>query len=50
MASEQEHFDVSRQWQAHFDNVLRTIGARAPQPIVGQTADTVSTKLSRDAF
>ena len=48
MVSEQEHFDVSRQWQAHFDNILRTVGARAPQPILGQTTEKYIRETYRD--
>ena len=36
MASEQEHFDASRQFQSYYDETLRKVGARAPQPTLGQ--------------
>ena len=36
---EQEHFDAARKFQAHYDDVLRQVGMRAPQPILGQTVN-----------
>ena len=36
MANEREHFDTSRQFQAFYDEALRRVGARAPQPTLGQ--------------
>jgi hypothetical protein len=35
MATEEEHFDASRQFQAFYDETLRRVGARAPQPTLG---------------
>src|SRR5262249_23928204 len=39
MPSEQDHFDASRKFQAYYDEALRKIGARAPQPILGETVN-----------
>ena len=39
MATEQEHFDASRKFQAYYDEVLRKIGVRAPQPVLGTTVN-----------
>jgi hypothetical protein len=39
VANQQEHFDASRKFQAYYDETLRTIGMRAPQPILGQTCN-----------
>ena len=39
MASPQEHFEASRKYQEYYDETLRNIGARAPQPILGQTVN-----------
>src|SRR6516162_9084631 len=39
MPSEQEHFDASRKFQAYYDEVLRKIGVRAPQPVLGTTVN-----------
>jgi hypothetical protein len=39
MASEQEHFDAARKYQEFYDNTLRKIGMRAPQPTLGQTVN-----------
>jgi hypothetical protein len=36
MASEQEHFDAARKFQAFYDDALRKVGMRAPQPVLGQ--------------
>jgi len=40
MASEQEHFDAARKFQAFYDETLRKVGMRAPQPVLGQTVNT----------
>jgi hypothetical protein len=39
MPSEQDHFDASRKFQAYYDETLRKIGARAPQPVLGTTVN-----------
>jgi hypothetical protein len=39
MSSEQEHFDAARKFQAYYDEALRKVGARAPQPILGETVN-----------
>ena len=39
MASEQEHFDAARKFQAYYDDTLRKVGMRAPQPVLGQTCN-----------
>jgi hypothetical protein len=39
MATPQDHFDVARSYQAHYDEVLRQVGMRAPQPTLGQTVN-----------
>ena len=39
MATEQQHFDASKQFQAFYDETLRRVGARAPQPTLGQNVD-----------
>jgi hypothetical protein len=39
MATEQEHFDAARQFQAFYDDTLRKVGARAPTPVLGQTVN-----------
>jgi hypothetical protein len=38
MATEQQQFDIARQWQEEFDNTLQDIGSRAMQPTLGQSA------------
>ena len=40
MPSEQEHFDAARKFQAFYDETLRKVGMRAPQPVLGQTVNT----------
>jgi hypothetical protein len=39
MTTEQEHFDASKKFQEYYDETLRRIGARAPQPILGETVN-----------
>jgi hypothetical protein len=39
MSSPQEHFDAARRFQEFYDQTLRRVGARAPQPILGQTVN-----------
>ena len=39
MPSEQEHFDAARKFQAFYDETLRKVGMRAPQPTLGQTVN-----------
>lgn len=39
MSSPQEHFDAARRFQEFYDATLRKVGARAPQPILGQTCN-----------
>jgi hypothetical protein len=36
MASEQQHFGAARKFQAFYDDTLRKVGTRAPQPVLGQ--------------
>jgi hypothetical protein len=39
MSTEQEHFDAARKFQAYYDDSLRKVGMRAPQPILGETVN-----------
>jgi hypothetical protein len=39
MATPQEHFNASRKFQEYYDEVLREIGARAPEPVLGQSVN-----------
>jgi hypothetical protein len=39
VATEQEHFNACRQFQAYYDETLRKVGARAPQPTLGQSCN-----------
>ena len=39
MSSEQEHFDAARKFQAYYDETLRKVGMRAPQPVLGDTVN-----------
>src|SRR5262245_25371997 len=39
MSTPQQHFDASRRFQAYYDETLRKVGARAPQPILGETVN-----------
>jgi hypothetical protein len=35
--NEQDHFNAAKEYQGYYDGFLRTVGGRAPQPILGQT-------------
>jgi hypothetical protein len=37
--NEQQHFNASREWQAHYENAFRSVGGHVPQPTFGQTAN-----------
>jgi hypothetical protein len=39
MATEQEHLAASKQFQAFYDETLRRVGTRAPQPVLGQSVN-----------
>src|SRR5262245_57429881 len=39
MATPQEHLDASRKFQEYYDQTLRRVGMRAPEPTLGQTVN-----------
>ena len=39
MSTDQQHFDAARQFQAYYDETLRHVGAKAPQPTLGQSVN-----------
>jgi hypothetical protein len=39
MALQQEHLATSRKFQAYYDEGLRDVGARIPEPVIGQTVN-----------
>src|SRR6266540_466242 len=39
MSTPEQHFDAARQFQAFYDDTLRKVGMRAPQPTLGQTCN-----------
>jgi hypothetical protein len=39
MSTEQEHFDAARKFQEYFDQSLRKVGMRAPEPVLGQSVN-----------
>lgn len=39
MSTREQHFDVCRRWQEHFDSKLSQVGMRAPAPVLGQTVN-----------
>ena len=45
MASPKEHFEASRRFQEYYDNVLRNVGMRAPEPTLGQTCTITDGRL-----
>src|SRR5262249_8642273 len=40
MSTPEQHFDAARKFQAYYDETLRKVGARAPQPTLGQTVNS----------
>jgi len=49
MASEQEHFDAARKFQAYYDEGFRQVGIRAPQPVLGQSVNNYRRETLRMA-
>jgi hypothetical protein len=45
--SKEQHFDVARRWQEHFDEALAPIGMRAPPPTLGMDVDTYRKEFYR---
>ena len=45
MSTPEQHFDTCRQWHEYFDGKLRTIGARAPAPTLGETVTDYRKKV-----
>jgi hypothetical protein len=39
MSTPEEHFNASQKFQAYYDDTLRKVGMRAPQPTLGQTVN-----------
>jgi hypothetical protein len=39
MSTPEQHFDAARKFQAYYDDTLRKVGMRAPQPVLGQTVN-----------
>ena len=39
MATPEEHFHAAQRFQEFYDNALRKVGMRAPQPTLGQTVN-----------
>jgi|SRR6516164_8957631 len=39
MSTPQDHFDAARKFQAFYDETLRKVGMRAPQPVLGETVN-----------
>lgn len=48
MATDQQHFDRCREFQEYYDQALRKVGARAPQPILGQTVNAYRREALRN--
>jgi hypothetical protein len=44
---ERDNLNACRQYQAYYDNALRKIGARAPQPIPGQDVNEYRAEVCR---
>jgi hypothetical protein len=39
VATQQEHFDASRKFQAYYQELLRNVGVRVPGPVLGQSCN-----------
>jgi hypothetical protein len=39
MSTSEQHFDAARKFQAYYDDTLRKVGMRAPQPMLGETVN-----------
>jgi hypothetical protein len=39
MSTPEQHFDAARKFQAYYDDTLRKVGMRAPEPTLGQTVN-----------
>ena len=39
MSTPDQHFDAARKFQAYYDETLRKVGMRAPEPTLGQTVN-----------
>jgi hypothetical protein len=49
MATEQEHYDAARKYQAYYDDFFRQVGERAPQPTLGQSLNDYRRETLRTA-
>jgi hypothetical protein len=45
MSTPQEHFDAARRFQEYYDNTLRRVGMRAPQPVLGESVNDYRRKV-----
>jgi hypothetical protein len=48
MSTPEQHFDAARQFQAFYDDTLRKVGMRAPQPTLGQTVNNYRRETLRN--
>jgi hypothetical protein len=39
VATPEEHFSASKKFQEYYDETLRKVGVRAPQPVLGETVN-----------
>jgi hypothetical protein len=39
MSTPEQHFDAARKFQAYYDETLRKVGMRAPEPVLNQTVN-----------
>jgi hypothetical protein len=47
MSTDQQHFDAARQFQEFYDQTLRKVGAKAPQPTLGQSVNDYRREVLR---
>src|SRR6516164_826427 len=48
MSTPQDHFDQARKFQAYYDETLRKVGMRAPQPVLGDTVNNYRRETLRN--
>ena len=47
MSTDQQHFAAAREFQAFYDETLRKVGAKAPQPTLGQSVNDYRREVLR---
>jgi hypothetical protein len=48
MSTPEQHFDAARKFQAYYDETLRKVGMRAPEPVLNQSVNTYRRETLRN--